>query len=111
MLVLLSLAVLGVGVALFAMQNSQPVALHFGGYSFVDVPIYVLVLCTLLIGFFISWIISLFNSIFTSLTLRGKNNKIKKAEKDKTELTKQLHKLELENEHLKDKDTVDDKSM
>lgn len=47
------------------------------------------------------YIIHLIHSISTAFTIHGKNKIINKSEKNITELTKQIHQLQLENESLK----------
>ena len=56
---------------------------------------------------------SLFNDIGTSLTLSGKENKIKDYKKENVELAKRIHQLELENTRLKAETNTadDDKSL
>ncbi len=111
MLALLIIIILGIGVALLAMQNPQTVVLYAAHYRFEHIPLYAVVLGALLFGIFISWVISMFDSLFTSLTLRRKDSKIKDTEKENIELVKRVHQLELENEHLKKPDTGDTRSM
>ena len=60
------------------------------------------------------YMIHLINSISTAFTIRSKNKEIKKSERNVTELTKNIHQLELENEALKKGDpsaVSDDKSL
>lgn len=114
MFVLLILIISGIGAALFATQNTQGVSITFAGYTFTDIPMYLIVLCTLLIGISISWIISLAGSISSSLTIHGKENAIKETKKQINDLTKQVHELELENAKLMTetgKSPVDDESL
>lgn len=67
----------------------------------------------LLVGLFLSWIISLINGIGTDFTIIGKENKIKNYKKDMAELTKRIHQLELENTKLKAETNtrIDNKSL
>jgi hypothetical protein len=67
----------------------------------------------LLIGLFLSWIISFINSITVGMAMRGKESKIKDYKKENNEYLKQIHKLELENARLKgETDSLeDDKSL
>lgn len=101
MLTLIIILLFGTGVAFFATQNVQQVSVTFANYQLTDIPMYAVVLVSLLTGFFISWIISLAGSISSTLTIHGKNTKIKKSKKDIADLIKQNHQLELENNKLK----------
>ena len=100
MLALLVLIVFGIGVAIFATQNTQISAINLGNYTLANVPVYFLVLLALLMGIFISWIISLLGSITSSLTIYGKDTKIKKSSKEIDDLNERIHDLELENTKL-----------
>ena len=114
MIALLVLIIFGIGVAVFATQNTQGATITLAQYTLTKVPMYLIVLCALLLGIFISWIISLVGFISSSLTIHVKDTKIKEAIKEIAELTKQVHQLELENERLKaeqDVTSVDDKSL
>lgn len=103
MISLIILIVSGAGFAYFATQNTAHVSINLFNYALVNVPIYVVVLAALLIGILICWIISVFGSISTSITIFGKNSKIKKDSQDIEALKKQVHDLELENTRLKAK--------
>lgn len=114
MLTLLILIIFSVGVAYFSTQNTQNVSIAFDQYTVASIPLYLVVLASLFLGIFISLIISLVGSISSSLTLHGKESKIKEAQRRAAELTKQVHQLELENERLKAQSgetTTDDKSL
>jgi uncharacterized integral membrane protein len=106
MFALIILIISGAGFAYFATQNTQDVSINLFQYSISDIPLYVVVLATLLIGFLISWIISVFGSVSNSMKIFGKNSKIKESSKEIDNLIKRIHDLELENENLKGKASV-----
>ncbi len=101
MLTLILLLIFGSGMAYLAFQNSAHVTLTFLNYIFPDVPLYLVILGSTLVGVLLAYTIYLANSISTALTIHSKDNKIKESEKDLTQLTKKTHELELENESLK----------
>lgn len=106
--------IVGSGIAYFATQNTNLISLHLGSYITPEVPLYFVVIGALLLGLLLSWIFSLVNSLFSKITLHGKENEIKKDEKNIAELTKEIHQLELENARLKEKSgegDTDDKSL
>lgn len=103
MISLIILIISGAGFAYFATQNTARVSISLFHYTFSNIPVYVVVLAALLIGILIASIISTFGSISTSLTMFGKNSKIKKDSKDIASLNNRIHDLELENERLKGK--------
>ncbi|CAN5205246.1 hypothetical protein BH11PAT1_BH11PAT1_4780 [soil metagenome] len=100
-------------IAYFATQNTGAVSLTFLQTTIPGIPLYVVMIGSLLVGLFLSWMISLINGIATGVTLRGKDNKIKDYKKENVGLLKQVHQLELENSKLQaDTDSsVDDKSL
>ena len=114
MLTLITLVLFGTLAAFFATQNTNPGSLMFGTYALKNIPMYLIVLGSVLFGLLLSSLISLVNSISSSLTIHGKDVKIKETKKTVTDLTKRIHQLELENERLKAKDedaVTDDKSL
>lgn len=103
----------GLIIAYFAIQNTGVISLNFLNYQVPGIPVYIVVVGGLLVGLFLSWIISLVNSIATGFTIRGKENKIKDYRKENAQLTKINHQLELENTRLKAETNApaDDKSL
>jgi uncharacterized membrane protein YciS (DUF1049 family) len=113
MLALIILFVLGIGVAYFATQNTQTISITLADYHLNGIPLYLIVLVSLLLGFVVSWIMSLVDVISSALNIHGKESAIKDANKQISELTKKVHQLELENERLKAESghPSDDKSL
>lgn len=87
-------------VAYFATQNTSTITIHFIQYSWSGIPIYLLVLFSLLFGFLFAWLLHLMNALSVTFLLRGKEDALKKAKDKNLELTKQIHQLELENTKL-----------
>jgi len=81
--------------------NFTPVSVNLGFYVFSNVPLFFVIVGSLLIGLVLSYLVSLISSISNSFTLRGKNKEIKKNKNEVLELTKRVHQLELENKKLK----------
>jgi uncharacterized integral membrane protein len=100
-LTLIFLLVFGSGVAYLALQNTSHIAFTVFDYTFTDIPLFSVIIGSALIGALMVYLIHLINSISTAFTIHGKNKKIKESERNVTELTKIIHKLELENEALK----------
>jgi uncharacterized integral membrane protein len=101
MLTLIIILISGIVVALFATQNTQLVSVSFLSYGLSEVPLYILVLIALVSGIFISWLLSRVDAISSYLAFRGQERKISDGKKESTNLIKQVHQLELENEKLK----------
>lgn len=89
-----------------AQNNLALVTLRLGTYIFSDIPLFYIIIGSLLTGLILAYLPYLVNSIFTALTMRGKDKKIKQAKSEVVDLTKQIHQLELENERLKNNSTI-----
>jgi ketopantoate reductase len=85
----------------------MPVSVNLGSYVLTDIPLFYVIVGSIVIGLLLAYVVYLFHAISTSLTLRGKNNEIKKDKADVLELTKRVHQLELENEKLKHSPSVE----
>ena len=101
MFALIVLIIFGIGVAFFATQNTQTISINLANNPLDGIPLYLIVLVSLLLGFVLSWLISLIDVISSAFKLHGKDSAIKNSNKQISELTKTVHKLELENERLK----------
>lgn len=79
----------------------MPVSLNLGMYVFPNIPLFYVIVGSLLCGLLLSYILYVVHAISTSFSIRGKDNEIKKNKDEILELTKQVHQLELENEKIK----------
>ena len=104
MLTLITLVLFGILAAFFATQNTALVTITLASYIFRDIPLYLIVLASLLLGLVLSSLLGLVNSIASSFTIHGKDVKIKESKQTVATLTKRVHQLELENERLKTKE-------
>lgn len=107
MLALILIVLVGLGIALFAQQNTQAIGVVVGPYFFPAVPVYLVVIFSLLFGLFVAWILSVMDFFSHSLLLRKKDTVIHTAEKRASELEDRVHKLETENARLQG-ETVDE---
>lgn len=103
MVTLILMIVFGLGVAAFALQNTQTVAVTLAGTPLTDVPLFLIVIGSLLLGIIMSLIISFIDSISSSLLIHRKNNTINQARGTIGSLEKKIHDLELENARLQGK--------
>lgn len=87
----------------FATQNTQLITITLANNVIPDVPLYMVIGASLLIGLAFSWLLSLIDSLFTAIDMRGKNSSLKQAQKTIQELTKEINQLEIENARLKGK--------
>ncbi len=94
------LVIVGVLSAYISKTNTMLVSVKLGPYVISNIPLFYIILGSLIIGMTLSYLVNFIRSIFVSLTLRGKDNQIKKSKEEILELTRQVHQLELENEKL-----------
>jgi lipopolysaccharide assembly protein A len=105
MLALIFLLAVGSLLVYISKYNFIPVSLNLGVVAFSEIPLFYVIVGSLLIGLVLSYIIYLIGSISTSLTLRGKEKEIKVYKDEVLELTKRVHQLELEKEKEKNNPT------
>ncbi|HSX40531.1 MAG TPA: lipopolysaccharide assembly protein LapA domain-containing protein [Candidatus Saccharimonadales bacterium] len=101
MLMLLVIAITGLGFAYLATQNNMWVTVNLTQYTQFHMPLWTVVLGALLIGFFISWVLSLIDSISNSVALHQRENKIRATSREVGTLEDRVHDLEVENAKLK----------
>lgn len=106
MLTLILFLVVGSAMVYLAQNNLTPVTLRLATYTFSNIPLFYIIIGSLLAGLGLAYLVDLVHSIFTGFTIRGKDNKIKQGKSENVDLTKQIHQLELENERLKNNSTV-----
>jgi len=98
MLTLILVLIIGSALVYISKFNFAPVNLNLGMYVIYDIPLFYVIIGSLLIGLVLSYLIHLIHVFSNSLTLHSKNKEIKKDEDQILELTKQVHQLELENQ-------------
>jgi len=108
MLALLILIIFGLGASYFATQNTGLVHLMFGSYLLAGIPLYIVVVGAMLLGIFISWIISSVNSFSSFLTIHGKDAAIRSEKKTIKDLEKKNYELSLEIARLKGEKHIDE---
>lgn len=101
MLVLILFLVVGSGLVYISKYNFTPVSVNLGMYTIADIPLFYVIVGSLVIGLVLSYLVYLVHSISISFKFRGKDREIKKNKEEVLELTKSVHKLELQNERQK----------
>ncbi len=96
---LIVIVLFGLGFAFLATQNTAAATVNILGYAWT-LPMYLLVFGSLLLGFFISWIVSSVSTLGTWFSLQGKNSKIREKEQTVSQLENRIRDLELENAKL-----------
>jgi uncharacterized membrane protein (DUF106 family) len=101
MFTLLLTATISILFGIFATQNTGLVTLNFGGYFLPTLPIYLAILIPVLLTLVVALGIQIIRNLSTILTLRSQKNTIKTLKRELAEVTKSLHKSELENVKFK----------
>jgi len=87
----------------FALQNSEPVDLRFGQYIAPNIPVYIIAIISMVTGVILSLVFSLAESLSATMTIFGKDRKIRSTENALEKLEDKMHRLEIENTALKEK--------
>jgi uncharacterized integral membrane protein len=102
MVVLIVGVILGIAIGYFASQNTVPVTLRVGEYVFADMPLYLIIVGSLVIGVFLSWILYLAKIVSSGATSSGKDYvAMRQARRMAADLEQRLQKLEAENVRLR----------
>jgi uncharacterized integral membrane protein len=99
MIVVIFTIIFAIGVALFATQNTSAVMINIYQNNF-SVPLYLVVLLSILIGFIFAWLLHLMNAFASFFDLRGRDRVIKKEIKTNKELSNKVRELEIEKTQL-----------
>ena len=113
MFTLILLVILALSFSYFATLNTQLAIITIPGYAQLQIPLYIIIGITLLLGLSFSWLVSLLDSLPVIMKLRGKEHDIKDAKATIHDLTHRINKLEIENAklseragHLKDPESI-----
>ena len=101
MLSLIIVFIFGLAVAFFATQNTRGVDVILVNSLLPAVPLYIVVLISILFGLFMGWIISLVGTVSSFFRIRGKDTEIQHSQSSVHDLEKKVHDLEIENTRLK----------
>jgi uncharacterized integral membrane protein len=108
MLALILMLLVGSGLVYISKFNFTPVSVNFGLYKFDDIPLFYVIVSSLVVGLALSYLIHLTSEISNSFKFRGKDKEIKKNKDEVLELAKRVHQLELENEKIKNGSIVEE---
>ena len=101
MLWIILIAIFAGSFAYFATQNTTLITINLGNYYLPDLPVYAVVLASIIATLLVSGLLYIIQSLSSSLTIHEKEDDLKKANNEIAELNRQIHKLELENTKLK----------
>ena len=101
MLIVVIFLIIGSILAYLSHDNLMPVSVMFGPYVFYDIPLFYVIVGSVVTGLLVSYLLHVLYVISTSLRLRSKEKELKKSQEEVLELTKRVHQLELEKEKHK----------
>lgn len=101
MLILFLAIVLSVIFSIFATQNTGLITLYFYNFSLPNIPVYIVILATALIAFAFSLVLQIIKNLSSGMVISSQKNKVKELKKELAEVTREHHKLELENTKFK----------
>lgn len=101
MIILILLLVVGSGLVFISKYNFNPVTVNFGTFALTNIPLFYVIVGSVVFGLLISYLVHLVTSVSTYFAFRGKNKELQKEKEDVLELTKRVHQLEIENEKIK----------
>jgi uncharacterized integral membrane protein len=107
---LIILIIFGLGMAYFATQNTGLTHITVANFYSGGIPLYIVVIGSMLLGIFISWLISLVNSLTASFKMRKINSQMRDANRTIDELTKKNADLLKENTSLKEEQLTDNET-
>lgn len=101
MLTLFFIVIVSILFSIFATLNTGLVSFNFGYLVIPNVPIYLAILIPVLLTIVVSLIVHAIRNLSSTLTISNQKNKIKELKRELAEVTKNYHKLELENAKFK----------
>ena len=107
MLALILTLLVGSGLVYISTYNFMLVSVNFGFFIIENVPLFYVILGSLVTGLLLSYGIYTINAISNSIKFRAKDKEIKKNKGEVLELARRVHQLELENEKIKNGTVID----
>ena len=101
MLNIIFLLIAGSALTYISQYNLELVSVNLGIYTFSNIPLFYVIVGSLLVGLILSYLMQLLSNVFTYFEIRGKSREIKSGQEEILDLTKTVHQLELANEKLK----------
>jgi len=101
MLNIILLLIAGSVLTYISKYNLELVTVNLGIYTISNVPLFYVIIGSILIGLVLSYILQMLSNIFTYFAIRSKTKEISMGKEEILNLTKTVHQLEIENEKLK----------
>lgn len=99
--ILFCIVALSITFSVFATQNVSLITLYFLGYNIHNIPVYLVVLLPVLLSLLFCAFVQFIRNISSNHIIKHQKKLISGLKRDLGEVTKELHKLELENAKFK----------
>ncbi|HVF68957.1 MAG TPA: LapA family protein [Xanthomonadales bacterium] len=106
MLSLIIAILFGLSITFFAFQNLAGVPIVIGNFFLPTVPVYLVVIVSLLVGILMAWFISAIEGMSHFMNIRRKDSVINNDKKEINALQRRINELEGKNAELKDDKSV-----
>ncbi len=100
MITLILIVIFAAVYGYFATQNTFNVTVNFLRYTSKPLPLYLVILISIVVGVLITMIFNFIRWFTTNMKLSKKEKDLRKTQDEVNELTKTVHKLEIENTKL-----------
>ncbi len=104
MLVLVVTVLFGLVIGYFATQNITPITIQFADYVVEAVPLYAVILGSVLVGLLMAYILYMARAVSSKLTIYGKDPAVNKARRTVADLEQRVDQLETENARIRMRD-------
>lgn len=101
MLNIILLLVAGSALTYISKYNQEIVSINMGFYSMNEIPLFYVIVGSVLVGLVLSYIVQIIRNVSTYFEIRSKSKQIESDQEEILDLTKRVHQLELANEKLK----------
>lgn len=102
MLAIIFTIILSLAISFLFTLDSTPTTLYLGDTILPEIPIFLVVFVSLIVGAFLASVTTIVNLITSKLTIMGKNSDLKKSYRSTDKLQEKVDKLEGENLELKE---------
>ena len=101
MFTLIFAIIFGLGLAFFALQNTNSSTVTLAGIPFENIPVWLIVVLSLLLGLILASYFNVINILTSALKMHDKDKTIKDGSKIIADLKSEIHNLKAENANLK----------
>ena len=112
-MIIIFLLLAGTALTYISRYNLELVTVNMGIYTIANIPLFYVIVGSILIGLILSYVLQLIRNITTYWEIRAKSKEIETGKQEILDLTKTVHQLEIANEKLKHEgpEIIDSKAL